>query len=178
MPQPLPLTLGSDLSGEIVAVGPGVSHLRRGDQVYGVTNPRFIGAYAEYAVASAAMVSRKPTTLTHIEAASVPVIAVTAWQGLFDQAGPQSRPNSAHSRCGRKRWILCGSAGPTRGRASHRDRSNGGCALRAPASAQTRLSTFRHIVLRTRFTMRTQSSIWSVAKHKSVRFRSSVEAAS
>ncbi|TIR29585.1 MAG: NADP-dependent oxidoreductase, partial [Mesorhizobium sp.] len=86
LPQPLPLTLGSDLSGEIVAVGSGVSDLRAGDQVYGVTNPRFIGAYAEYAVASAAMVSRKPGSLTHIEAASVPVIAVTAWQGLFDQA--------------------------------------------------------------------------------------------
>jgi NADPH:quinone reductase-like Zn-dependent oxidoreductase len=86
LPQPLPLTLGSDLSGEIVAVGPGVSDLRVGDQVYGVTNPRFIGAYAEYAVASAAMVSRKPTSLTYIEAASVPVIAVTAWQALFDQA--------------------------------------------------------------------------------------------
>ena len=86
LPQPLPLTLGSDLSGEIAAVESGVSDLRLGDQVYGVTNPRFVGAYAEYAVASAAMVSRKPTTLSHIEAASVPVIAVTAWQGLFDQA--------------------------------------------------------------------------------------------
>jgi NADPH:quinone reductase-like Zn-dependent oxidoreductase len=86
LPQPLPLTLGSDLSGDIVAVGPGVSDLRVGDQVYGVTNPRFIGAYAEYAVAFAAMVSGKPTSLTYIEAASVPVIAVTAWQALFDQA--------------------------------------------------------------------------------------------
>jgi NADPH:quinone reductase-like Zn-dependent oxidoreductase len=62
LPQPLPLTLGSDLSGDIVAVGPGVSDLYVGDQVYGVTNPRFIGAYAEYAVAFAAMVSRKPTS--------------------------------------------------------------------------------------------------------------------
>ena len=86
LPQPLPLTLGSDLSGEIVAVGPGVSELRVGDQVYGVTNPQFIGAYAEYALASAAMVSNKPTSLTYIEAASVPVIAVTAWQALFDHA--------------------------------------------------------------------------------------------
>ena len=86
LPQPLPLTLGSDLSGEIVAVGPEVSDLRVGDQVYGVTNPRFIGAYSEYALASAAMVSRKPTSLTYIEAASVPVVAVTAWQALFDQA--------------------------------------------------------------------------------------------
>ena len=86
LPQPLPLTLGSDLSGEIVAVGRGVSDLRVGDQVYGVTNPRFIGAYAEYALASAAMIATKPASLTYIEAASVPVIAVTAWQALFDQA--------------------------------------------------------------------------------------------
>jgi NADPH:quinone reductase-like Zn-dependent oxidoreductase len=86
LPQPLPLVLGSDLSGEIVATGPGVSELRVGEQVYGVTNPQFIGAYAEYALASAAMVSGKPTSLTYIEAASVPVISVTAWQALFDQA--------------------------------------------------------------------------------------------
>jgi NADPH:quinone reductase-like Zn-dependent oxidoreductase len=86
LPQPLPLTPGSDLSGEIVVLGPGVSGPRVGDQVYGVTNPRFTGAYAEYAVASAAMVSSKPTSLTYVEAASVPVIAVTAWQALFDHA--------------------------------------------------------------------------------------------
>src|SRR4051794_27650156 len=52
LPQPLPLTLGSDLSGEVVAVGPEVSELRVGEQIYGVTNPRFTGAYAEYALAS------------------------------------------------------------------------------------------------------------------------------
>lgn len=86
LPQPLPLTLGSDLSGVVEAVGPDVPDLRIGDQVYGVTNPRFTGAYAECALASAAMIARKPTSLSHIEAASVPVIAVTAWQGLFDQA--------------------------------------------------------------------------------------------
>jgi NADPH:quinone reductase-like Zn-dependent oxidoreductase len=90
LPQPLPLTLGSDLSGDIEVVGPDVSDLRVGEQVYGVTNPRFIGAYAEYALASAAMIARKPTSLTYIEAASVPVIAVTAWQGLFDQAQLQA----------------------------------------------------------------------------------------
>lgn len=86
LPQPLPLTPGSDLSGEIVAMGTGVSEFRVRDQVYGVTNPRFIGAYAEYAVASAGMVSIKPSLLSHIEAASVPVVSVTAWQALFDQA--------------------------------------------------------------------------------------------
>jgi NADPH:quinone reductase-like Zn-dependent oxidoreductase len=82
----LPLILGSDLSGKIVAAGPGVSELHVGEQVYGVTNSQFIGAYAEYALASAAMISRKPTSLTYTEAASVPVISVTAWQALFDQA--------------------------------------------------------------------------------------------
>jgi NADPH:quinone reductase-like Zn-dependent oxidoreductase len=86
LPQPLPLTLGSDLSGEIVAMGLGVSERRVGDQVYGVTNPQFTGAYAEYALASAGMVSNKPTSLTHVEAASVPVVSVTAWQALFDHA--------------------------------------------------------------------------------------------
>ncbi|HMF62255.1 MAG TPA: NADP-dependent oxidoreductase [Vicinamibacterales bacterium] len=85
LPQPLPLTLGSDLSGVIEAVGPDVTGLQISDTVYGVTNPRFIGAYAEYAVASAAMIARKPGSLGHIEAASVSVIAVTAWQGLFDE---------------------------------------------------------------------------------------------
>jgi NADPH:quinone reductase-like Zn-dependent oxidoreductase len=90
LPQPLPLTLGSDLSGEIVALGSGVSDLSVGDQVYGVTNPQFVGAYAEYALALAGMVSRKPSSLSHVEAASVPVIAVTAWQALFDQARLES----------------------------------------------------------------------------------------
>ena len=86
LPQPLPLTLGSDLAGDVEAVGTDVADLRIGDPVYGVTNPRFVGAYAEYAVASAAMIARKPASLSYVEAASVPVIAVTAWQGLFDHA--------------------------------------------------------------------------------------------
>ena len=86
LPQPLPLTLGSDLCGDIEAVGTDVSDLRIGDPVYGVTNARFVGAYAEYAAASAATIARKPTSLSYVEAAAVPVIAVTAWQGLFDQA--------------------------------------------------------------------------------------------
>jgi NADPH:quinone reductase-like Zn-dependent oxidoreductase len=85
--QPLPLTLGSDLSGEVAALGSGVSELAVGDQVFGVTNPRFVGAYAEYAVASAGMLAKKPASLSYVEAASVPVVAVTAWQGLFEQAG-------------------------------------------------------------------------------------------
>src|SRR5205823_5049516 len=83
---PPPLILGSDLSGVIEEVGSGVSAFKAGDEVYGVTNLDFCGAYAEYAVASAAMVARKPQVLSHVEAASVPVVAVTAWQMLFDYA--------------------------------------------------------------------------------------------
>jgi NADPH:quinone reductase-like Zn-dependent oxidoreductase len=90
LPQPLPLTLGSDLSGIVTAVGPNVTAFAPGDHVYGVTNPRFIGAYAEYAIASAGMIARKPARLDDVEAASVPVIAVTAMQALFDHAALQS----------------------------------------------------------------------------------------
>ena len=84
-PQP-PLILGSDLSGVVEAVGPGVSEFTVGDQVYGVTNPQFCGAWAEFAPAETKMMARKPQALTYVEAASVPVVAVTAWQMLFDYA--------------------------------------------------------------------------------------------
>ena len=81
---PLPLTLGSDVSGMIEAVGPGVAQFRLGDEVYGVTNPEFIGAQAEFALASSKMLALKPKRLSFREAASVPVVAVTAWQMLFE----------------------------------------------------------------------------------------------
>jgi NADPH:quinone reductase-like Zn-dependent oxidoreductase len=86
LPQPLPLTLGSDLAGVVEAVGPNVASVARGDAVFGVTNPRFTGGYADYAIATAAMIAGKPPAISDIDAASVPVIAVTAWQALFEQA--------------------------------------------------------------------------------------------
>jgi NADPH:quinone reductase-like Zn-dependent oxidoreductase len=85
---PPPLTLGSDLSGVVEAVGPGVSQFKVGDEIYGVTNAQFVGANAEFAVASAGMIASKPARLTTLEAASVPVVAVTAWQMLFEHARP------------------------------------------------------------------------------------------
>jgi len=88
-PQP-PLTLGSDLAGVVEAVGPGVAGLSAGDEVYGVTNPQFCGAQAEYAVAQAGMVAPKPKELAFLHAASVPVIAVSAWQMLFEYAQVKS----------------------------------------------------------------------------------------
>jgi NADPH:quinone reductase-like Zn-dependent oxidoreductase len=87
LPQPLPLTLGADLSGAIEQVGPGTVSFQPGEEVFGVTNARFTGAYAEYALAEAGMIAAKPARLTGIEAASVPVIGCTAQQMLFDHGG-------------------------------------------------------------------------------------------
>ena len=81
----LPLTPGSDVSGVVVDLGSAVAQLRSGDAVFGVTNARFTGGYAEYAIASAQMLARKPATLSFVEAAAVPVVACTAWQMVFDQ---------------------------------------------------------------------------------------------
>lgn len=80
----LPLTLGSDLAGIVEAIGAGVVTVKPGDAVYGATNPEFIGAYAQFAVANANMLARKPASLSFAEAASAPVVAVTAWQMLFE----------------------------------------------------------------------------------------------
>ena len=84
--QPLPLILGSELSGIVEATGAGVSGFKAGDEVYGATNEQFSGAYAEYALASAGLMAQKPKTLNFIEAASTPIVTVTAWQMLFDYA--------------------------------------------------------------------------------------------
>jgi NADPH:quinone reductase-like Zn-dependent oxidoreductase len=54
--------------------------------VFGATNPRFIGGYADYVLADAAMIALKPAELSDIDAASVPVAGVTAWQALFEEA--------------------------------------------------------------------------------------------
>lgn len=84
-PQP-PLTLGSDFSGVVEKAGAGVTNFTPEEEVYGVTNPQFCGAQAEFAVASAGTIARKPQSLNYLEAASTPVIAVTAWQMLFEYA--------------------------------------------------------------------------------------------
>lgn len=88
-PQP-PLTLGSDLSGVVQQVGAGVTDFAPADEVYGVTNSQFCGAQAEFAIAMAGMIARKPQSLNFVEAASAPVIAVTAWQMLL-QYGEATR---------------------------------------------------------------------------------------
>jgi NADPH:quinone reductase-like Zn-dependent oxidoreductase len=84
--QPLPLILGSELSGIVEAIGAGVSGFKRGEEVYGATNEQYSGAYAEYALPLARKMAHKPKTLNFIEAASAPIVTVTAWQMLFDYA--------------------------------------------------------------------------------------------
>lgn len=84
--QSLPLILGSELSGIVEQVGAEVSAFKLDEEVYGATNDQFTGAYAEYALASVGMMGQKPRTLNFTEAASVPIVAVTAWQMLFDYA--------------------------------------------------------------------------------------------
>ncbi|MEU1660968.1 NADP-dependent oxidoreductase [Streptomyces griseofuscus] len=80
--------VGWDVSGTIEAVGPGVGIFRPGDEVFGMPSfPRQAGAYAEYVVAPARHLAPKPAALTHVEAAALPLAALTAWQALVDTAG-------------------------------------------------------------------------------------------
>ncbi|MER6516018.1 MULTISPECIES: NADP-dependent oxidoreductase [unclassified Streptomyces] len=84
---PVP-TVGWDVSGTVEAVGPGVTLYRVGDEVYGMPRfPQQAGAYAEYVTAPARHFARKPASLDHVEAAALPLAALTAWQALVDTAG-------------------------------------------------------------------------------------------
>jgi NADPH:quinone reductase-like Zn-dependent oxidoreductase len=84
--QTLPLTLGSEVSGTVAALGAGVGALALGDAVYGATNDQFVGGYAEYALVEAGKIAPKPAALDYVTAAGLPVVAVTAWQMLFEYA--------------------------------------------------------------------------------------------
>ena len=82
MPIKFPWIPGGDFSGIVEEVGSGVSGLAKGDAVYGDASGG--GAYAEFYAGPASMIAPKPRRLSDIEAASVPLAAQTAWQGLFD----------------------------------------------------------------------------------------------
>ena len=81
-----PITLGSDIAGTVETLGAGVTQFKKGDAVYGCMNPKFIGGYAEFAIASAGMIAPKPKTLDFIQAASAPVVAVTPLQMIHEFA--------------------------------------------------------------------------------------------
>ncbi len=86
MPHTLPLILGVDAAGVIEAVGPGVTGLTAGDEVYASVGMTRDGSYAEYVTVNAGTVALKPKSVDFATAASVPT-ALTAWQALFDIAG-------------------------------------------------------------------------------------------
>jgi NADPH:quinone reductase-like Zn-dependent oxidoreductase len=77
---------GHEFSGVIAAVGEGVVDFRVGQEIYGMNDWFEDGATAEFCVTPASSIADKPQKLTHVEAASVPIGALTAWQGLFDRA--------------------------------------------------------------------------------------------
>jgi NADPH2:quinone reductase len=84
----LPAILGIDLAGVVDAVGPGVTTFRVGDEVYGMTGGvgGVQGSLAEYAAVDADLLALKPSHFTMREAASVPLVFITAWEGLVDRA--------------------------------------------------------------------------------------------
>jgi NADPH:quinone reductase-like Zn-dependent oxidoreductase len=84
-----PYVPGYDLSGVVVEVGEGVTRFAPGDEVFAMLHLRRGGAYAEYAVVRDAEAAAKPARATHVEAASLPLVALTAWQALFQTADLQ-----------------------------------------------------------------------------------------
>jgi len=82
MPINFPWIPGGDFSGVVEEVGSGVTGLKKGDAVYGDASGG--GAYAEFYAGPASMIAPKPRKLNDVEAASIPLAAQTAWQGLFD----------------------------------------------------------------------------------------------
>ncbi|MFB8182132.1 NADP-dependent oxidoreductase [Streptomyces sp. NPDC055966] len=82
-----PFVLGWDISGEVVQAS-GTWRFRPGDEVFGMPLfPRAASAYAEVVSAPALHLARKPASLSHVEASALPVVGLTAWQGLVDLGG-------------------------------------------------------------------------------------------
>ena len=98
----LPIVLGCDVAGVVVSVGSRVRRFKRGDEVYARPADERIGAFAELIAINEDDVAMKPRTLTMEEAASVPLVGVTAWQALVERANLQR---------GQKVLIHAGSGG-------------------------------------------------------------------
>lgn len=84
----LPAILGIDMAGVVEGVGEGVTGFKAGDEVYGMTGgiAGVQGSLAEYAAFDADLIAVKPSNLTMKEAAALPLIFITAWEGLVDRA--------------------------------------------------------------------------------------------
>jgi len=86
--QPLPAILGLDLAGVVVATGKDVNNFKPGDEVYGLTGGvgGLQGSLAEYAAVDADLLAIKPANISMREAAAIPLVFITAWEGLVDRA--------------------------------------------------------------------------------------------
>ena len=91
IPLQFPSPLGMDFSGTVEKVGEGFSDFRRGDGVYGQASilNGGSGAFAEMALANADTIAQKPKSLSHQEAAGLPLVGVSAWQALAETLGLQ-----------------------------------------------------------------------------------------
>ncbi|HEX3880234.1 MAG TPA: zinc-dependent alcohol dehydrogenase family protein [Bryobacteraceae bacterium] len=86
---PLPAVLGLDMAGTVVEVGEGVTAFHPGDEVYGMVGGvgGLQGTLAEFIVADADLLAHKPRNLPMRQAAALPLVTITAWEGLVDRAG-------------------------------------------------------------------------------------------
>lgn len=86
-----PMTLGWDFSGVVQEVKSTSTQFKKGDEVFGLIKfPQPAGTYAEYLAAPIEQICHKPKTIDHIHAAATPLVALTAWQGLFEYAQLQA----------------------------------------------------------------------------------------
>jgi NADPH2:quinone reductase len=92
---PLPAILGMDLAGVVEEVGAGVTDFRRGDEVFGMTGGvgGVQGSLAEFAAVDTRLLAPKPANLSMREAAALPLVFITAWEGLVDRAGLHPQRN-------------------------------------------------------------------------------------
>lgn len=86
IPYEMPLIMGWDVSGVVEQTGPAVTKFKPGDAVYSRPDIRRNGAYAEYIAVRESELAFKPATISHVEAASLPLVSITAWQSLFTTA--------------------------------------------------------------------------------------------
>jgi NADPH:quinone reductase-like Zn-dependent oxidoreductase len=86
LPLRAPFVLGNDLAGTVVAVGARVTRFTAGDEVYAHPDQNRMGTFAEFIAIHQDDVASKPATLTMAEAASIPLVGLTAWQALVERA--------------------------------------------------------------------------------------------
>ena len=88
-PYELPLILGNDVAGTVIRVGAKVRGFKSGDEVYARPDKARIGTFAERIAIAEADLARKPDTITVVEAGSLPLAALTAWQALVEKGNLQ-----------------------------------------------------------------------------------------